>query len=278
MNYQVQSGDCLWNIVQNQYGLKNDAEIANKVNEIYEANRQQGLMGDDINYITDGQSIFLPDDGSVKGGVSNADSFHRWGNSNDTGEFQMFDIKNVDAKTYAAELDKFAQGYIDKFDTDKDGSWNEQEFLNMVKNGGTLTEEQTQQVHVLFNSLNIDNDAAKLSSKEYASLLFAADDKNGQLDGKFSKQEYLDAIKLDTAGDANIKNKKTKFYENNYGKSNQIQTPTKADNKAYHTVPNSSFVDKDGTTKVLVEDADGNRSYVTILENQKQPEPQPPQV
>lgn len=225
MNYQVQSGDCLWSIVQNNYGLKNDTEIANKVNEIYEANRQQGLMGDDINYIADGQSIFLPDEGAIqicKNG-SNADSFHKWGNSNDTSEFQMFDIKNVNAKTYAVELEKFAQGYIDKFDTDKDGSWNEQEFLKMIENGGTITAEQKQQAQVLFGTLNIDNDTSKISAKEYASLLFAADDKNGQLDAKFSKADYLQTIKGNTAGDENIKNKKTKFYENNYAKQQQQQ-------------------------------------------------------
>lgn len=215
MDYQIKSGDCLWTIVQDKYKLTDDAQISNKVNEIFEANRQKGLMGDDINFLADGQSIFLPDEG-VSGGTK-ADEFHSWGNKqNDGSEFEMFNIQNVNAQTYAVELEKFSQEYINKFDTDKDGSWNENEFIAMATGGAQLDESTRAEYHKLFENLNMDENAGSISAKEYATQLFAADDKNGQLDGKFTMNDYLQAFKSNNSGDIMVKNKKASFYKNNY--------------------------------------------------------------
>ncbi len=218
MSYQIQSGDCLWSIVQQHYGLTDDTDIANKINEIAQANNIQ-----DVNLIFEGQTLELPGDGFVGGGGSRADAFHNWGNGqNDGSEFQMFDISTVDANTYAAELEKFAQEYVNKFDTDKDGSWNEEEFIKMASGGAeNISEQEKAGYHKMFQGLNIDQDGSKLSAKEYAAQLFVADNNganaNGKLDGKFTLNEYSNAFKMPgEQGYQEISNAKLNFYVKNY--------------------------------------------------------------
>ncbi len=224
MGYQVQSGDCLWSIVQQQYGLTNDTDIANKINQIAQANNIE-----DPNLIFDGQVLELPGDGYTgggAGGTSRADAFHNWGNGqNDGSEFQMFDISTVDANTYAGELEKFAQEYVNKFDTDQDGSWSEEEFTKMATGGAeNLSEQDKAAYHQMFQGLNIDQDGSKLSAKEYAAQLFVADnngaDTNGKLDGKFTLSEYQNAFKMPgEQGYQDIANAKLNFYVKNYDPS-----------------------------------------------------------
>ena len=56
-NYSIQSGDTMWSIVKDHYGLTNNTDIANKINEIAKANN---IKNPDS--IFAGNSLNLPDD------------------------------------------------------------------------------------------------------------------------------------------------------------------------------------------------------------------------
>ena len=80
---------------------------------------------------------------SISAGISSIiNKFDDWTNSEENynkslnGEqvedFQLFDLN---LSSYSSDLKNFAQSYIDKYDADKDSSFNYSEFVNMCTNG-----------------------------------------------------------------------------------------------------------------------------------------------
>lgn len=80
MNYQIKSGDTLWNIVKNQYGVTTNTDIIAKINEIAKLNNIE-----DPNLIIAGASLQLPEDTvqtsqeeEAQQETSLADEFNDW--------------------------------------------------------------------------------------------------------------------------------------------------------------------------------------------------------
>lgn len=166
MNYEIKSGDCLWNIVKTNYNLQNNQEISDMVNQIAEENSIE-----DINVINTGSNLVLPhndkalfekEEKTSVGGTTDencADSFEKETNDNDLNidklaEFEKwtssaenyekalngenvedFALFDFNASTYSKDMKDFSQNWINKYDADKDGNWNYAEFVNMASEG-----------------------------------------------------------------------------------------------------------------------------------------------
>lgn len=220
MNYSVKSGDCLWNIVKENYGLKSNTDIAKKVDKIAKKNDIKNA-----NSIFEGQKIELyglDDDGnkiSKKKKENNAtdaasdkqkdlaQKFDDWTNTEpeyyedkdgnyhlkDVDDFKMFDFN---AGTYSKDVKDFAQKYIDKFDENKDGVWNKEEFKKM----SGITDDDL--ADTAYGSIRFDDNKDNITAEEFATSLIVSDidfdqyDKNGgvidstTLDGKVNFNTY----------------------------------------------------------------------------------------
>lgn len=140
MDYSIKSGDTLWNIAKQQYNLTSDRDIQAKIAEIAKENNIT-----DINTIISGNSITLP--GLDSSQDTSGSIFSDWANSNNNynnflnggkvDDFQMFDYQSLGStpeergEKYGQEIEKFAQSYINKYDSNGDKSLDFNEFVNM---------------------------------------------------------------------------------------------------------------------------------------------------
>ena len=114
----------------------------------------------------------------------NADNYNNWQNSSENfskscnGEkvedFKMFDFN---AETYSSDLKEFAQEYINKFDSNKDGKLNENEYWELnglsdaekseIYQSHAIISEKVDVYNQIISNSDIDGDKA-LSLYEYA--------------------------------------------------------------------------------------------------------------
>lgn len=192
MNYQIQSGDCLSAIVQQRYGLTNDADIQKKVAEIARANNIENpdliFAGDTL--VLDGEG----DNFTPSGDIDN------WLNQGAQGDFKMFEKDNAH---YGEQLKGFAQSYINKYDKDGDGKLNQEEFLAMESQEQQVSDVAKGNILKAFSGLNLDNDGSSVTANELASMFYTADfnaankqdgDPCSVLDGKFNIGELQNSL------------------------------------------------------------------------------------
>ncbi len=187
-SYEIQKGDCLWNIVKEQYGLTSNKDIQDMVNRVVEENDIENPS-----IIYSGNSIILPDlyeelaqAEKEEPEKSKIDEFDEWTNSEENyekfieekpvDEFEMFDFN---AKTYSKDLKNFAQEYLDKYDEDNDKVMNKSEFIKMASGGEEIPKEPETQFNALYDdlfaNLNLDENADYINAGEFASFLYMAD-------------------------------------------------------------------------------------------------------
>ena len=240
-SYEIQKGDCLWNIVKEQYGYDSNNDILNMVNRIVEENNI-----DNPNLIYSGDNIILPDlyteqikSEKEEPEKSRADEFDEWTNSeknyNDfleykpVDEFEMFDF---DASSYSKDLKNFAQEYLNKYDADNDGVMNKSEFTKMASGGMEIPKELEAEYNalydVLFDNLNLDEKKNEINAGEFASFLYMADldldnyaktlDVASSLDGKLDYGQYqaLSSLLPGDKGFDILQSEKQDFYNNFY--------------------------------------------------------------
>ena len=212
MDYQVKSGDCLWNIVQQKFGLNDADEISSKVNQIAKANNLESA-----DLIFDGQKINLGEDVELSSGDSiDIEAWTKEGVEKDgeVGEFKMFEFNK---ETYDKDLKEFAQkNVIDKYDKDKDGKLNLEEYIALeTGDSKEVKEVDKTKLQKAFDKMSLDDDKEFLSSEEIASHLMKADYKNkdgkAELDGKFTFSDYVDAFKANSDNEV-----AQKFYDEFY--------------------------------------------------------------
>ncbi len=220
--YEVQSGDCLWNIVKNEYGLNNSTEISNKIYEIAKDNNISN-----INLIYAGSTLVLsglyedekPAD--INETALKVDEFEKWNSTKNAekylqGEqiedFQMFDFENGDYEEYFSKLKDFSQEYINKYDKDGDKSLSKEEFIELGMSGidfdkeyveslgyeyseetaKMLEDNQKSILSILYKGFNM-NDQEGIQADELASQFLVADfydDPDGRPDGKINFETY----------------------------------------------------------------------------------------
>ncbi len=266
MDYQIKSGDCLWNIVKENYNCASNKEIQDTINQIAKANDIK-----DPNLIYANTQIVLPASAMAKfkeqnkgdsfSSTTRADNFDEWTNSEENydknikgekvDDFKMFDFN---ASTYSSDLKEFSQEYVNKYDQDKDGQWNQSEFINMATNGkdsynslvmakvtntflslfGIKNQDlqtKSDQYDLLqeqFNTFNFDGDGSKINAGEFASVLYSSDldldnyaktgDVASSIDGKLDYVNYQTYPMLDTESDGykTIHKERSDFYNNFY--------------------------------------------------------------
>lgn len=226
MNYTIQSGDNLWNIVKKQYGLTNNTEIANKVNEIAKAN---GLKTPNSIFVGSTLKIDV-ETKSSQADVAVADSKGKqlddWFIScsksmNQTGEFDPnspdFDFGGseftdaVKAKRSPDEINKIyrkkaletSNSFIKLYDNkdSADGNVDLNEYINkeincFEKEYGPISDDNLKNdfkktACAQFEIMDINADD-KIDEKEYASYLYAMDGSNDikSANGKITIKEY----------------------------------------------------------------------------------------
>ncbi len=141
--------------------------------------------------------------------ITKADELNNW-NSDETldkylaGEtvedFEMFDAS--DKSQYLSNIKQFAQEYIDKYDSNGDGVWSEDEFATMAHDNveGEVTDEHLALYSQLFNDFQMDEESDNINAGEFASQLMMGDldwesfaagaDAMDVLDGKLDFYNY----------------------------------------------------------------------------------------
>lgn len=241
MNYKISSGDCLWNIVKNNYDCKSNQEVSDLVKKIAQDNDLK-----DANSIVIGNTISLPEtDDFVSqsktqdNDLSLVDKFDEWTNSEEnfnksnSGEnvddFQMFELN---LSSYSSDLKDFAQEYLNKYDTNGDGEWNKEEFVSMASANQEISEEFKAEYEALydqlFSDLNLDDNKDTINAGEFASYLYAADmdwdnysstlDVASSIDGKLDYNNYqaLSSLEPGSSAHAKLQAEKQDFYNNFY--------------------------------------------------------------
>ena len=213
MNYQIKSGDCLWNIVKNNYNCNSNKEISEIVNTIAKENNIE-----DINVIHTGANLVLPyneksifeEENKSVGNPSNDannDSFQseeqqdlnidkllefeKWTmseenytkalNGEEVEDFEMFEF---DASTYSSDIKEFSQEYINLYDEDKNGELNLNEFITMSSSG----QDNAELLQTASEIYNIQKEA----TQENVMNVY---DKDG--DGGLGFGEFLNSIHYD---------------------------------------------------------------------------------
>lgn len=230
MSYTIQSGDTLWNIAKQQYNLTSDRDIQAKIAEIAKENNIT-----DINTIISGNSITLP--GLDSSQNTSGSIFSDWANSNNNynnflnggkvDDFQMFDYQSLGStpeergEKYGQEIEKFAQNYINQYDSNGDKSLDFNEFVNMQMESfedmfgesPDLNNELLTMFGEQFSQLSsINNDEKYIDEYGLKSLLGL--NQNADVD------KYID--KYDTDGDGKLsfeeyKKYNEETYKNLYG-------------------------------------------------------------
>ncbi len=220
-SYTVKQNDNLWKIVKREYGLTNDKDIANKVNELAKANHMSSpntiFVGKTINLVgkndantasaagTDNakstESVFgnwteKCDDSTQSKDVKDFDiAGNDFGNAVKKGDYKGADV------IYSKKVLDTARDYIKIYDTDGDGTISREEQIMQdktkyeAKNGKADSQTAYDLSTIsLRKSLFIDlNKDGKVDEKEYSAYLYAMDSNNKDevADGKISKEEYL---------------------------------------------------------------------------------------
>lgn len=230
MDYSIKSGDTLWNIAKQQYNLTSDRDIQAKIAEIAKENNIT-----DINTIISGNSITLP--GLDSSQDTSGSIFSDWANSssnynnlltgNKVDDFQMFDYYSLGntpearGEKYGQEIEKFAQNYINQYDSNGDKSLDFNEFVNMQMESfedmfgesPDLNNELLTMFGEQFSQLSsINNDEKYIDEYGLKSLLGL--NQNADVD------KYID--KYDTDGDGKLsfeeyKKYNEETYKNLYG-------------------------------------------------------------
>jgi|GEM_PF-4030282 len=201
--------------IRNNEQEKNSLFDSNISNEDLNKHIKQGLFKESsANYedfknqlFSKGKDSNMTSINGIGNNYSHADKFDDWTNDKSNyqdvlnggngGEFQMFEFN---PNSYSKDLKEFSKEYIDKFDDDKDGQWNREEFKKMAANGAELTKEMDEMLNKAFDGLNLDDKKEAISPEEFASQLYITDlDLNNyaktlnaasSLDGKFTFDEY----------------------------------------------------------------------------------------
>ena len=200
---------------------------------------------------------------SISAGISSiVNKFDDWTNSEENynkalnGEqvedCQIFDLN---LSTYSSDLKNFAQSYIDKYDSDKDASFNYSEFVNMCTNGAesagglkfaksvnnflsnklginipSLQEKAAlyDEMQTQFETFSFDKNADKINAGEFASVLYTADldwdnyaqtgDVASSIDGKLNYNNYqgFSLITPGVDGYETLQGERQDFYDNFY--------------------------------------------------------------
>lgn len=238
MNYNIGKGECLWNIVKNNYDCKSNAEVKQLVDKITQDN---GIK--DANKIFVGQSIELPEtDSFIKAESeenSNIANFEEWTSSEENLEKSLngekvddFEMFELDLSSYSKDLKGFSQEYVNNWDSDGDGKWNKEEFISMSTSGQEIPEDQKDSMNAMFeqmfNDLNLDDDKDSISAEEFATYLYASDmdwdnytktgDVASSIDGKLNYDNYqaFSALESDSNAAKTLKNERQDFYNNFY--------------------------------------------------------------
>lgn len=201
--YAVKSGDNLWNICKKAFGLKNNTEIANKVNEVVKANNIKNSQ-----LIFPGQEINLDMGLTVEKTQPQKAAEERIG-YNDIKTYEDLDrlagssvsLFTEQTKTKEQKQQAYTeyseQLLLEYYDLNKDGKVTTEEFAQKEKEG-TLTATEIQ-------GKKIDDDAiADLETQPEMLKLY---DKNG--DNKISQEEYengLNSIGLTTYNNKGLNN------------------------------------------------------------------------
>ncbi len=184
--------------------------------------------------------------------TNSEDNFNKSMNGEQVEEFQMFDLN---LSSYSSDLKSFAQSYIDKYDEDKDASFNYSEFVNMCTNGAqsagglkfaksvnnflsglginipSLQEKAAlhDEMQTQFGTFSFDSDAEKINAGEFASVLYTADldwnnyaqtlDVASSIDGKLDYNNYqgFSLITPGVDGYETLQGERQDFYDNFYG-------------------------------------------------------------
>ncbi len=117
--------------------------------------------------------------------ITDADKLNNWNSSEnaeayDNGEeiddLEMFDY---DQDTYIEDVEAYAQEFINKYDEDGDGNWNQAEFNAMASDGVEIPEEDAAEFSKLYKTLfedfQMDEDNETISAGEFASQLIMGD-------------------------------------------------------------------------------------------------------
>lgn len=251
MDYQIQKGDCLYSIAKSNYNCQTEKEIQDTVKQIATANDIK-----DPNLIQANANLVLPASATAKfkeqnkndefvsstannNGTDKIDNFDMWSTSSPIvnsimkffglGDFKMFDFN---AETYSSDLKEFSQEWIDKYDADKDGNWNYNEFVSMSTNGkqnvDDLDEATNKMFMEQFQTFSFDENSDSINAGEVASVLYSSDldldnyaktgDVASSIDGKLDYNNFQTYPMLDTESDEykTIHKERSDFYNNFY--------------------------------------------------------------
>ncbi len=167
MDYKIQSGDYLWKIAREQYGLKNNTEIKARVDQIARENNiknpdlifagnvlslsgleEQTPVKEEAATVPQSTPQTTPED-SEPLFKSTANKFDGWSNSKDNYENYIYAKKEIDdftlvegysslgatpeerGKAYTGKIEEFSQEYISQYDEDKNGKLDLDEFTDI---------------------------------------------------------------------------------------------------------------------------------------------------
>lgn len=204
MSYTIQSGDSLWKIAKQQYNLTSDKDIQAKIAEIAKENNIT-----DINSIISGSTLTLPGleattdtSGSVFADWTNSSSnYNNLLTGNKVDDFQMFDYYSLGntpearGEKYGQEIEKFAQNYINQYDSNGDKNLDFNEFVNM----------QMESFEDMFGeSLNLSSyELLSLFGDQFGQLSSIGDNDNNDGDEKYVDEYGLRSL-LGLSQNANV--------------------------------------------------------------------------
>ena len=180
MDYLVQKGDNLWNIAKNRYNLSDNADIANKVNEIAKYNNIE-----DANLIFDGQTIKFKSPQSdifkLQGEVATPKEFNKWTNTlYPESEIQYAKQGATDEET-AQNVLQASTEYINTFG--KDGNIDFEAFLNVNKDLDTKSAQS------IYSMIDMDKKGG-ITPDEHAAYMSVIDNADGKFDGNMNLDNY----------------------------------------------------------------------------------------
>lgn len=222
MSYTIQSGDSLWKIAKQQYNLTSNKDIQAKIAEIAKENNIT-----DINLIISGSTLTLPGleattdtSGSVFADWTNSSSnYNNLLTGNKVDDFQMFDYYSLGntpearGEKYGQEIEKFAQNYINQYDTNGDKNLDFNEFVNMQMESFedmfgeslnlssyellSLFGDQFGQLSSIGDNDNNFNRASEqnfttgtINAKQFAAFFGVVDGQDGLVDGSMTYENY----------------------------------------------------------------------------------------
>lgn len=228
-SYTIKTGDTLWSIVKNKYGLTNSNEISAKVNEVAKQNSVSNpnsiMAGQNLNLVDNSKgSVFNKPEAAANPTTCKVDDKDNMGTKFDSwtqnvsekfdkneksddfkfvGDDYAKDVKENGGKNaaeiYKKGLMKLSTDSIKNSDTDGNGTLSYDEFkqkelaeMKKANPDSQLDDETTDKIiKTAFKNLDLNGDG-QIDDKENASMFAALDEnKNGELNGKISQDDYI---------------------------------------------------------------------------------------